>query len=324
MIVAGIDEAGYGPTLGPLVVSVSVFRLPDVDVSIDLWAALDAAVCRRPDRRRMPIDDSKKLFQQRQGLQNLEEGVLPFLGVREASIPKTFRDLLGAVVPSSEGRADAYLERYPWYAAADLDLPVDTFSGVLRSRASQLAATLTAANVEFVGLSSYPIEVYEFNRGVESRGNKAEVSFQAIGAFLTRLWKQFAGEDVVVFVDRQGGRKRYAPHLYTLIKPQSISIDQQTDETSVYRLRRRRHETEMRVHFSKGSEESSLPVALASMLAKYLRELHMNLFNAYWRRLKSGLKPTAGYAVDARRFLRDIEPVRRQSPACDEDLVRRR
>ena len=53
--------------------------------------------------------------------------------------------------------------------------------------------------------------------------------------------------------------------------------------------------------------EQHLPVALASMVSKYLRELAMIEFNAHWSDRVPGIKPTMGYPVDATRFLEDIE-----------------
>ena len=38
------------------------------------------------------------------------------------------------------------------------------------------------------------------------------------------------------------------------------------------------------------------------MTAKYLRELAMRAFNEFWCARVPGLRPTAGYPVDARRF----------------------
>jgi hypothetical protein len=60
------------------------------------------------------------------------------------------------------------------------------------------------------------------------------------------------------------------------------------------------------------------------MLSKYVRELHMGLFNEFWREHLADLKPTAGYAVDARRFLREIAPLRRRLEIDDRRLVRQR
>ena len=50
------------------------------------------------------------------------------------------------------------------------------------------------------------------------------------------------------------------------------------------------------------------PIALASIFSKYLRELLMARFNAYWAGHVDDLRPTAGYYQDGQRFLRDIEP----------------
>lgn len=57
--------------------------------------------------------------------------------------------------------------------------------------------------------------------------------------------------------------------------------------------------------------ERFIPVALASMTAKYLRELAMEAFNRYWIGRVGGLRATAGYPVDARRFLAETEAARR-------------
>lgn len=59
------------------------------------------------------------------------------------------------------------------------------------------------------------------------------------------------------------------------------------------------------VSFHVGGERH-LPTALASMLAKYLREREMRAWNAYWTKRLPGVRPTAGYPVDALRFRAEI------------------
>ncbi len=53
-VLAGIDEAGYGPTLGPLVVSLAAFRVAGAEAEApgDLWSALGRSGCvlREPPR----------------------------------------------------------------------------------------------------------------------------------------------------------------------------------------------------------------------------------------------------------------------------------
>ena len=60
------------------------------------------------------------------------------------------------------------------------------------------------------------------------------------------------------------------------------------------------------------------------MVSKYVRELHMALFNQFWTAQLDTLKPTAGYPMDARRFLRDIAEAKSRLGIGDELLIRRR
>ncbi|HYF01358.1 MAG TPA: hypothetical protein VEJ18_20715 [Planctomycetota bacterium] len=96
MITIGIDEVGYGPYLGPLVVA--------------------AAVAREPLRCPVPLGDSKKLFCQARGVGTLEPAVLGYLP------SPTFRTLCH--------RLRAGLPESPWYCG-DLPLPaVDPLDGL--------------------------------------------------------------------------------------------------------------------------------------------------------------------------------------------------
>jgi ribonuclease HII len=70
--------------------------------------------------------------------------------------------------------------------------------------------------------------------------------------------------------------------------------------------------------------ERHLPVALASMVSKYIRELAMNLFNRFWSERQAGLKKTAGYPVDALRFKAEIAAVQKELGIADDILWRER
>ena len=65
-------------------------------------------------------------------------------------------------------------------------------------------------------------------------------------------------------------------------------------------------------------------VALASMIGKYVRECAMKLFNDWWARHLDGLQRTAGYGTDARRFYREIDPVRESLRLPRESVLRLR
>ena len=67
-----------------------------------------------------------------------------------------------------------------------------------------------------------------------------------------------------------------------------------------------------------------LPTALASMTAKYHRELAMHAFNAFWTTKLPGLKPTAGYPNDAKRFREEIASLQRELSIDDRMIWRSR
>ena len=70
--------------------------------------------------------------------------------------------------------------------------------------------------------------------------------------------------------------------------------------------------------------ERFMPTALASMVAKYFRELSMRAFNEFWSAHVPNLRPTAGYYVDATRFKRDISAQQRELAIDDHVLWRNR
>ena len=71
--------------------------------------------------------------------------------------------------------------------------------------------------------------------------------------------------------------------------------------------------------------DSFTPVALSSMHAKYVREQLMKSLNQYFlERASAELRPTAGYPVDADRFLADIASILQKEGIDRERLVRSR
>ena len=75
------------------------------------------------------------------------------------------------------------------------------------------------------------------------------------------------------------------------------------------------------IEFNVGGE-SQVPVAVASMTAKYIRELAMHAFNAFWSSRSPGLNPTAGYPVDALRWRCDARDAIAEAGVRDKDLWR--
>src|ERR1700733_14114169 len=80
--IIGIDEAGYGPNLGPFVMTAVSCRVTNERASECLWSVLGDSVRRGsdPDDGRLLVDDSKVVYSTTRGLLGLERGVQAALG----------------------------------------------------------------------------------------------------------------------------------------------------------------------------------------------------------------------------------------------------
>ncbi|MCP4250182.1 MAG: hypothetical protein GY778_24325 [bacterium] len=302
-IVAGIDEAGYGPLLGPLVVTGAAFEVPDDRLDACLWEQLAESVTRRPGRRelRLPIVDSKKLYHRRAGLASLERSALATFQSANRP-PPTFGKLLARVAPEVLGD----MEAYPWYRGLDFDLPVEADSDGVATAANAVRRDARLQDVRLAGVMCEPLLEGHYNRLVGATRNKAVVLLGQTLRIVQRIIARADGRKVRIIIDRQGARAHYVQPLMTSFAQFDLQILEESAERSAYRLTRA--PADCTVEFCTEGEERHLAVALASIYSKYLRELFMRGLNAYWRDRVPTLRATAGYYTDACRFLEDIQP----------------
>ena len=78
---------------------------------------------------------------------------------------------------------------------------------------------------------------------------------------------------------------------------------EETEQRSAYLVRDGART--LAIAFEVEGDGSHLEVALASVCAKYVRELFVRRMNDHFAARKPGLRPTAGYALDAARWLDD-------------------
>ena len=101
-----------------------------------------------------------------------------------------------------------------------------------------------------------------------------------------------------------------------------LHIISENNNTSTYELKS--NSRTMRVHFVTKADDRFLPVALASMVSKYVREILVANINRYFLGFDSSLKPTAGYFKDGRRFIADIKTIIPHAKYDHNQLIRSR
>ena len=316
MLVAGIDEAGYGPLLGPLVVAATAFRVTG-GASADAGAAADfgGRVRRACASCRLAVGDSKRVFGPTKDLARLERPLLAFLAAAGQE-PRSLDEFLACVCVDPAVRAAA-----PWYGGEPPAFPLRADADDAREAGGALRAALAAEGVEFMGAAADVVAESRFNAALDA-GNKADALFAVSTTVFERVASQRRDGDALVAVfDRHGGRRRYATSLQRRW-PESLSWTlSETPRRSDYRMHLGGAATD--VSFVVEADHEFPQVGLASMLAKYLREAFMERFNDYFARLAPDVAPTAGYVEDGRRWLEATRDARTAHGVADSELVRR-
>jgi ribonuclease HII len=296
-VLAGVDEAGLGPVLGPLVVGGVALEGP---AGADPWRLLKKLVCRKSSaKNKIRVADSKKVHVGGHNLQPLERTALSFFGAWSGTVPATVVDLLRRV-----GADVARLARCPWYGALEVPLPCDSDRDAIVLYAHRLQRELERAGVRLLRLSLRIVDVEEFNALIAATDNKSEAHFTAYADVLAELFATLDGTAAHVVADRCGGRWHYGGVLSRRWPEARIDVLAEREASSDYAVAM--GERRFRLTFAEKAEDRAFPTALASCLAKYVREVMLRSLNAWFLAQRPELRPTAGYFNDGHRFLEDV------------------
>jgi len=300
-VLIGIDEAGFGPLLGPLVVSSCAFEMPHSLLETNLWQLLKKSVSNGKKKLsgRLLITDSKKAYTRSTGTKHLQRTVLACLKCLDQN-PSTLNELLALLA----GDCQVRLNSYPWYKGAG-DYQISANADDLEIASAVLADDLASNDIKLLQLKSRCLDVAYYNNMVASVKNKSTVLFTATCQLIQDAWDNLSGNDLQIIIDRQGGRVNYRPVLQRMFGDLELTIIHQSPALSSYQLES--GQKKMRLHFTIKADQRFLPVSLASMISKYLRELLVENINRYFSSFHSQLKPTAGYWKDGLRFIDDLK-----------------
>jgi hypothetical protein len=310
----GIDEAGYGPNLGPMVMTAVIAESPSLSAregsaraSLDFWNDLAATVDRAGgDPDRVWIDDSKAIHQGGKGRDRLEIACMAAVHAIKEELPTCLGDLVEILGAGS--LTDIELARWSDPANTDRAWPPTAARDALDRLVARTPFIPAVATWRIAAVISVIVGPARFNGGLEVHGSKAGVHFEAFDRLLQQVWHR-AGDGRTTFVtgDKHGGRHYYMRPLSEAFSDAWIDRGDERPDLSQYTIRDRNRRLELRL--MPRADQSDGLVALASIVSKTVRELWMDVFNAYWRRRIPDLRPTAGYPSDAGRFRQAIEPL---------------
>ena len=322
-LLIGTDEAGYGPNLGPLVVAATAWRVdaPPEDAEAVLTTAMLEVDAATGAGRGTPLwADSKQIYRGGAGLDRLERGVLIGLGLVSAALPGSWAELAESVGPISPRNGC----RDEWRELAPLTVPREADAAECIEQATAVRDLLARHGVVLERIACRGIYPEEFNALLDDGLNKSDILSAATLDLAATLRAVAPHEPAIVWCDRHGGRKRYGGLVARHFDAALVQPLEETPTRSAYQVPAgdRPPMQACRIEFCVGGE-SRPPVALASMAAKYIRELSMHAFNAFWAARVPGLRPTAGYPTDALRWRGDAATAIQQMQLAEDDLWRR-
>ena len=266
---AGIDENGLGPRLGPLVVTGVLFET----------SAYDPKRWRRV-LRRVGVDDSKRVAAFG-AMDGAAATAAEAVAIATGAAPETFGDLVRAVSREGEGwmRAPCPAEAAPQCWTEGWTLP---------SPGRRLAGALARLDARLVAISATVLCASRVNDSLAGGRSKMGVDLGLFENVLLGL-RDRAGVDATFLCGKVGARTDYDVAFDSLSGYLRTTLEQKR-KRSAYKLLGIGE-----VHFVMDGDASEPPIALASVVGKVLREGFVGRMNRFWSGHVPDLVHASGY-----------------------------
>lgn len=283
---SGIDEAALGPVLGPYCCGLASFNIKSDLELFQLFSEFKA----------VKICDSKKLYTSGKSIKELENTALSFfLSFFNTGADNLFEFLSKLLIHE---KTLAELSVIPWFKKMEsLKLPICCNNEEIQQNSESLTNFLKEKQIEIGSIKVDVVSAEEFNHLLSEGFNKS----QCCQKILSPLLVESHTNKSRITVDRQGGRRYYGEWLIEIFPGTPLSIKQETQDCSSYNI------GSSLMQFQVKGDDKYLETALASIFSKYIRELMMICFNNYWNEITPGIKKTAGYPQDGKRFIKELD-----------------
>lgn len=312
-LIVAIDEAGYGPNLGPLSIAATAWVTPN-QIDIDEWEEhLNGTFSfdvHSHSADRLPLGDSKQFFKAGGHSRRLAERTVESFAAVLKQETRPLESFLSQIDPDYRELADKTVWMADQRAEVKSDIDYEESSEIV----DRVSVAVTTP-IHFLGWTATIRNEAQFNELVVRRGNKASVlthlslflADRLVDESLVSCSRQgIPLDEIVLIFDKHGGRNRYIPPILEQWPGGWPRCEVESTAESRYRGRLAGIDTTWRF-CAKADRWPS--VGLSSMLAKWIREQLMVRLNSFWRQHLPDLSPTAGYPLDAKRFAEQIAPV---------------
>lgn len=293
MLIVGIDENGFGPQLGPLVVTASMVYAEDID-----------------SLRQSSLKESKKICASGK-MEICEMIALSFYELLNEDVPSSADEFLSSILIPQKDECLSPLSPcspdFPipcWVKAEEID------SGIGYNY-------LEEGYINLLEIKSIALCPGRFNSRLDVFTSKHSLEYSLYEELISYFLEEYPRDRILFLCGRIGSTKDYSPFFKRF---QLSSLGEKEGGETRYRLPGRGE-----VRFITDGDEKYFPITLSSIIGKYIRELYVEQMNRFFRSHLPHLPYCSGYRNDkTKQFIEGTKELRAKLGIPDECFLRRK